>query len=300
MTELWSPEREVTADLACALVDEQFPELAPARAELFGVGWDNTALLVNGEWVFRFPRREIAVELMRTETRVLPAIAPLVALPVPVPMYAGEPSERFPWPFAGYRMLAGRTACRADLDEKQRARTAELLARFLASLHAVPARESGAAPDAFGRLDLARRIPQIREALGRAVERGLVANTGRWDQVLDDAPRGWTPGTATLVHGDFYVRHFLIDDDLLPSGVIDWGDVHLGDPAVDLSIVHGFLPPSARDAFRAAYGPIDDAAWCMARVRALQSAVMILNYGDDVGDEALRREGLRALDHLAG
>ena len=30
-----------------------------------GAGWDNTAYLVNGEWVFRFPRRTIAVAAAR-------------------------------------------------------------------------------------------------------------------------------------------------------------------------------------------------------------------------------------------
>ncbi len=298
MTEPWNPEREVATDLACALVDEQFPELAPSRAEPFGVGWDNTAYLVNGEWVFRFPRREIAVELMRTEIRVLPVIAPRVTLPVPLPIYVGEQTERFPWPFAGYRMLPGETACRADLDDEERMRTAEPLARFLASLHAVPPEDTGAGPDAFGRLDLAKRIPMIRDSLARAVEHGLIASAEAWEHVLDDAPLDWKPGTSTLVHGDFYVRHFLVGAHRLPCAVIDWGDVHRGDPAGDLSIAHGFLPPAAREAFRAAYGPIDDDRWRMARVTALKSAAAILNYGDDVGDGALKREALRALEHL--
>jgi aminoglycoside phosphotransferase (APT) family kinase protein len=78
-------------------------------------------------------------------------------------------------------------------------------------------------------------------------------------------------------------------------GVIDWGDVHLGDPALDLSIAFSFLPPGARAAFREAYGPIDAATWDRARFRALHYAVLLSDYGADVGGEAIRAAGEYAL-----
>jgi aminoglycoside phosphotransferase (APT) family kinase protein len=63
----------------------------------------------------------------------------------------------YPWPFAGYAMLPGRTACRARLDDDTRASAAEPLADFLAALHAIPATEAralGAPGDNFGRADI--------------------------------------------------------------------------------------------------------------------------------------------------
>ena len=39
-----------------------------------GAGWDNTVFLVNESFVFRFPRREIAVACMEAEIRVLPGL----------------------------------------------------------------------------------------------------------------------------------------------------------------------------------------------------------------------------------
>ena len=66
-----------------------------------GAGWDNTAYLVNDTWVFRFPRRSIAVELLRNEAALLPALAPRLPLPIPQPCYLGEPDGRYPWCFAG-------------------------------------------------------------------------------------------------------------------------------------------------------------------------------------------------------
>lgn len=303
----WNPEREVSIDLATRLIEEQFPELVPVRVEVLGVGWDNIAFRVGArsgaeDWVFRFPRREMGVELMRTESGLLPAIAPHLSLPIPVPACVGQPGDGYPWPFAGYRMLSGETACRADLDLARRAQAAAPLAEFLASLHSVPAelaREHGAPGDTLGRLEPERRVPQIEERLGESVRHGLIASQDPWRWIIDQTPLDWVPGGSHLVHGDFYARHVLVDEEGRPAGVIDWGDVHIGDPAVDLSIAHGFLPPAAREQFRERYGPIDPAAWKMARLKALHSAAMILAYGHDVDDRALVREGLCALAHLA-
>ena len=257
----WTAERTVSRDLARDLIEDQFPELAPARVESPSEGWDNVAYQVNATWVFRFPRRTIAVDLLRTEVTVLPMIAPRLPLPVPVPLFVGEPEERFPWPFAGYRRLAGRTACRADLDDEQRSRAAEPLARFLRALHSIPAEEAaraGAGPDTLARMDVQLRRGMLTDRLDTLRAKGLIDDVRPWREIAEAMPAGLPPGGPALVHGDLYARHILVDDECVPCGVIDWGDVHLGEPALDLSIAHGFLPPAARGAFREAYGPIDD------------------------------------------
>lgn len=310
MTRPWSPKHTVPESLARALIEAQFDELAPIRIEPFGVGWDNTAFLVNETFVFRFPRRQIAVEFLEAEIRVLPRIAGRLPLPVPVPTLVGRPEQRFPWPFAGHRMIAGRTACAAGLDDQQRAQSAEPLARFLAALHAIRRDEAislGAPPDTLGRIDLDKRVPRTRVQLGQIARLGLFEDVGRFDAVVDDvlsaAPEAADDRSAdslSLVHGDLYARHLLVDDYGVLCGVIDWGDVHWGHPAIDLSIAHGFLPPAARDVFRETYGPIGDPTWRLARFRALVHAATVVTYGHEIDDGALVREGLLSLHNIAG
>ncbi len=301
MSEPWAPERTVSPELASDLIARQFPGLAPARVEPMGAGWDNTAYLVNETWVFRFPRRAVAVDLLRTEAAILPPLAARLPLAVPEPRYLGEPEERFPWPFAGYRFLAGRTACHADLDDAQRTRAAEPLARFLRALHAVPRDEAlwlGAGPDTLGRLDLTKRRRLTRERLDDLHARGLVADVDPLRDLADDVPAGWEPVASALVHGDLYARHLLVDGAGAVTGVIDWGDVHFGDPVVDLALVPGFLPPAAWPAFRAAYGPVGADAWRVARFKALYVAATLVAYGADVGDAVIVREARTALRFL--
>src|SRR5437762_3210830 len=123
----WAAELEVSAEIGAALIAEQFPQLAPVRCAPFGVGWDNVALLVNGAYVFRFPRRQLGADLNEVEFKLMPAIAPLLPLPVSAATFIGAATPSFKWTFGGYRMIPGQTACRANLSEAERIDLAEPL-----------------------------------------------------------------------------------------------------------------------------------------------------------------------------
>ena len=113
----WTAEREVTPELAAALIRSQFPALAAEGGlyiERLGVGWDNVAYLIGGQYVFRFPQRQLAVPLIDAESRLLPFVAPRLTLPVPVPIFIGQPGAGYPWPFHGYALIPGRSACASD------------------------------------------------------------------------------------------------------------------------------------------------------------------------------------------
>ena len=106
------------------------------------------------------------------------------------------------------------------------------------------------------------------------------------------------PPRTVAVHGDLYVRHLLVDDARRICGVIDWGDVHAGDPALDLSIAYGFLPPRARDAFFRAYGPADARTRRVARLRAASHSFALAWFADSISDAALLREALTAMGNV--
>ena len=283
----WDAEREVAAELARALIEEQFPPLAPARVEPLGAGWDNHVFLVNAEWVFRFPRRAVAVPLLLNERAVLPAVAGKLPWPVPAIEFAGAASERFAWPFTGYRFLRGRTADRIPLGDTERARLAAPLGRFLRALHSI-APPAGVPGDLIGRLDAGRLIPLLTDRLRR-----LGIEPPAW---IGDPVRA--PGGGTLLHGDLHARQLLLDGAARVTGVIDWGDSHSGDAAVDLSSAWSLLPAAAHGAFRAAYGPIDEATWRLARLRALHVTAALADWASDRGDEGLQREARGGIDRI--
>jgi aminoglycoside phosphotransferase (APT) family kinase protein len=295
----WLPEVEVSLPLATRLIDTQCAALAPARLELMGEGWDNTAYLVNGEWVFRFPRRTIAVPLLETEGRVLPALAPRLPFPIPKPVWYGRPDATYKWPFLGYRRLEGRVASDVDLGDDGRAALAAPIARFLRALHDVPlgdAQAWGTPPGIYDYLDGARLERLARAGLADLVSRGILKNATPWLEVLE-AGLAALPleGPHVIVHADFYSRHVLVDDAGRMCGVIDFGDMHLDHPVLDLSAVWTVLPSRARDEFFAVYGAVDERVCAAARLRALVSGLAQEAYGRDVGDAKMEREGVRSL-----
>ena len=63
------------------------------------------------------------------------------------------------------------------------------------------------------------------------------------------------PKTKVLVHGDLYCRHLMFDDNKL-IGIIDWGDVGINSPAVDLGVIFSFYPTDCHQAFFDIYGEV--------------------------------------------
>jgi aminoglycoside phosphotransferase (APT) family kinase protein len=249
MTPAWTAERIVSLELAKSLLEEQFPSLAPVHVAPYGAGWDNTAYLVNGEYIFRFPRRQFAIPLIENGIRLPPQLAPHLPVPISVPIFVGQPTKNFGWPFSGYRLIPGRTACAAQLSEPARTALAAPLGRFLAALHAIDPRSLDIGPDTLARLDLVNRIAKARDSLNQLAARGLISDAAYVAAQLDAAPAGYQPHAHTVVHGDFYALHLIVDEGNRLTGIIDWDDAHLSDAAADLMIAHSFLPPSAHAAF---------------------------------------------------
>lgn len=298
----WTAEQTIEPPLALQLIQRQFPDLRPNQIRLLGVGWDNTAFVINDDLIFRFPRREIALPFLETEWSFLPKLAPQLPVPIPVPKWKGDPTSSFPWPFIGYRMLPGFTACYANLSESERVSLAVPLAEFLKVLHTLPASEIAHCKilnDNKIRIDGHQLTQKIRKNFEELNLLGLLSNEEKLQKVIEKSQLFREPLTTTIVHGDLYVRHILLNEKHQLCGIIDWGDVHLGDPAIDLSIVHSFLPPNSHQAFLETYGKVSKETWNLARLRAIFSSTIMLLFGHHSGDPNIAREALRSL-HIIG
>jgi len=293
---------DVTTDIARRLIAEQFPSLEPIVAVRVGRGMDNAAFLVNDAWLFRFPRHAIAAALLEKENRLLGVIAPALPIPVPFPLFFGKPGAEFPWAFAGYQWLIGATACSIELSQDVRSALAQPLAHFLRTLHAIyveVGEECGLAPDQNGELEHRRCYPFAKANLEVLVTEGLLDRPATFlnaMQALAPEPLGQDP--RAVVHGDLYARHLLIDGYGRLSGVIDWGQTHIGNPAVDLALAYALLPHEAHAGFRSSYGDITKRLWSLAKYHAIYQSALVARLGLSLDDTGLRTAGLNALANL--
>ncbi|MEV0150504.1 MULTISPECIES: phosphotransferase [unclassified Nonomuraea] len=251
-------EIEVSAELVRDLLRDQHPDLADRPVRLGARGWDNQLWRLGDDLAVRLPwATKDADELLLKEHTWLPALAPRLPLPVPVPQRLGEPSARFPRPWIVTTWVPGEPADRAPVTRG--AEAADALAAFLTALH----RPAPAEMDTTGRGrggPLAGSSEWVGRQLAEATERGLIPDPDAVRAVWDDAAAApdWA-GPALWLHGDLHAANVLTADGTI-CGVIDFGDLFAGDPAVDLAAAWTLLPDGTADRLYEAYRPAPDAA----------------------------------------
>ena len=287
------------------MIAEQFPDLAPVHVTYLGEGCDSDAYDVNGSWVFRFPKRADVEQQLLIEMRVLPVLGRHVPLPIPSPRLLGQPAREFPRHFAGYPKLPGLPGIHFEPSRFPFATAAEILGRFLSALHAFPIEEA----ERLGIQDQ-RTDPVIDECRTEALEDfplvGDVAPDApldQWHAYLSDGPpeNRARPPSPVLVHNDLAAEHVLCDEDSgNPTGVIDWSDMAIGDPAADFAgMLHWGGEPFAKALLAHYDGQVDEHFLARARFMAACRGVGDVRFGLDMNRLEYITAGIRALEMCA-
>jgi aminoglycoside phosphotransferase (APT) family kinase protein len=275
----------LTVDLVRDLLRDQHPDLADRPLALGARGWDNQLWRLGDDLAVRLPwQTETADALLLKEHAWLPVLAPVLPLPVPVPQRLGQPSARYPHPWIVTTWVPGMPADGAPVTGG--ALAGDALAAFVTALHR-PAPTG--APEGRGRggalATVARGVVlQFKAMTERCaavaeIEREPTPDPDLVRAVWDDAVAapGWE-GPPLWLHGDLHPANVLTADGNI-CGVVDFGDLCAGDPALDLAACWILLPDhEAIERFRAAC-PLaaDDATWRRARGWAIWRASGSLN-----------------------
>jgi aminoglycoside phosphotransferase (APT) family kinase protein len=191
---------------------EALPGVEPRRLRTIESGWDSVAVEVDGEWILRVARRDEVAATYRVEIAVLPELGPLFPVAVPVPIRVGPDwilTRRIP----GEPFHTG-----ADI---------RLLGELLAALHAFDverARQLGA-----GTHDPRTDVERFRRHVLPLLEPDEQASAEGF--LEEHAAAAYEP---RLTHADLGPEHVLVERGRV-SGVIDWTDMRVGDPAIDLA-----------------------------------------------------------------
>jgi aminoglycoside phosphotransferase (APT) family kinase protein len=261
----------IDASLARRLVAAQFPKWAglPIRPVVLG-GWDNRTFHLGEQMLVRLPSAEVYASQVEREQRWLPKLAPMLPVQIPEPLAMGEPFRGYPWRWSIYRWIEGQTIHHLPADCF--AALASELATFLSALHAIESTDGPeAGPESFyrdGSLQVYdHETRRAAEVLDGRMDVGLAMRV--WDRALQSSwkrPPVW-------VHGDLSEGNLLMRDGRL-SGVIDFGQLSVGDPACDLVLSWTLFDGNSRDAFRAVLS-LDPDTWVRGRAWALWKAMII-------------------------
>jgi aminoglycoside phosphotransferase (APT) family kinase protein len=262
MTHAWHQSIAIDEKKAKQLIESQHPIIVKTIRQM-DEGWDNLVYLVNETLIFRFPRREMGLTCMENEILLLPYLASHLSFPLSAPQWIGKPSDLYPHPFAGYAMIPGKPVSDATQMLIADISFAKTLASWLAELHAIPIKnEHGPLiTNEFWQYDINQRIARCKENLssyeGYYLESGFDKAT--LEEIIALLPSlTFKENKKSYLHGDLYSRHVVMNPETFePTGLIDWGDIHIGHPGIDLAVGMIFSE-EAFQVFINAYGADDE------------------------------------------
>lgn len=296
-----------------ALADASVPGLLPVSVRGTtepGADFD-TAVITDEqgrEWVVRAPATDAAGVLLEAELTLLAALRTEAAtLPFALP----TPETTIELPTGGkgvvYPFLPGRPVQPGELTAGSG--LAASLGQALAAIHDLPTAVGAdlGLPAYAAEEYRSRRLLELDQAAGSGKVPSQLLT--RWEKALEDVGR-WR-FIPTLVHGDLIAEHVLAEGDSI-TGVLDWGEAKIADPADDLAWLAVGADPVALDSVVAAYsaartiepdrhlvvrarlaGELALARWLMHGVTTKDSEIvtdaeaMLADLLKDVGEEPL-------------
>jgi len=268
-----------------------FPTLTVDDLSYLSEGKDSVAVLVNRRLLFRFPKHPLAEQKLRMEIALLPELAPSV--PVLIPHFLPTPRlpvQAYPYLFACYEMLPGvplqqYTPAIWDATWWQSG-----VGAFVTTLHRFPVEPATrVGVKEYTGATWREKYRAFYASVCRTVypliaPRQRIAISRYFEYFLGN-PAHFT-FTPVLLHADLHARHILLDVGARRvTGVIDFGECCIGDPAIDV-----------RDAWLPYYDGMVDTTWHERRAfyYRLPTLVQVATAGD-YGQEWVR-EGLATIN----
>ncbi|GEB35537.1 phosphotransferase family protein [Brevibacillus parabrevis] len=280
-------------------IQDAYPDFIVHSLVRNEIGQNNDVWIVNGAYVFRFPKYALGIRQLKKETAVLQAVQDSVSLPIPAPVYRSFVPEEPGKVFTGYPLLRGepftREAFAQAARHNQLPAIAAQLGRFLHELHSFPyeQRLPELVSDSVGMADeltelydriVSRLFPAMRESAKQEIAE-------RFETYLaDPAHFAFAP---RLIHGDFGTTNILYDAQKQRiTGIIDFGGAGIGDAAYDFAGLAASYGENFLSCLSPWYPDLDSVLVRMRFYRstfALQEAL----FGIEQGDEQAYRAGMR-------
>jgi aminoglycoside 2''-phosphotransferase len=217
------------------------PQFSLKSLRLLGNGTDNSAYLANEEWIFRFPHELTTQNSLATETALLPQLCDSLPLKIPRFKYVAKAKDSLI--YVGYPMLKGVALEKNTFGAMQinkQEQTLKDLASFMQNLHCFSvklAKECGVREELYQgayHQEQQQLCEQFQHLLSPEEIAKIKASFAAYENEGDNI--SYLPA---LLHADLKPEHILYDpENGHITGIIDWGDVCIGDPDYDFTCLY--------------------------------------------------------------
>jgi len=215
------------------IINQEFPDFEIRRIEKMGEGENSKAFIVNGDFIFRFPKSAEIKESFRKEIALLPKIKSSLHLDIPHFDFISKEIR-----FVGYKIIPGKfltSKIYRSLKTASQVNIQKILARFLSQLHK---------NNLLFLFDCGLTVMNYYEEYSDNLERAkqlifpnIPASKRKiivqlFDGYLNNKSNfKYNP---SLIHNDFSQDHILFENSSGKiTGIIDFGDTAIGDPDYD-------------------------------------------------------------------
>lgn len=258
-------------------------------------GYSATILRASSGIAVRVPKSEAAGERQLRTISPQRRLARLLPAPVPLPLWALPMGDPFPFGIAGYSWLDGEPLAADGGDPA----IAERVGTFLATLHGLDTTSFRRALPGRSEVESGRdRIVETAATWLHDTERPETMDrlAAWWDTCR--AALTTASYTPSLVHGDLWYGNLLVRDGSRLSGILDWENLAVADPAQDFAtLMHSGeeFTQAVMDAYERAGGILDQALldrglwhWEFRELTGIALAI-------DAGDPVEARDAARKL-----
>lgn len=224
-------DRQLSGATVASVVRDQFG-LDAASVERLGEGWDNEVFVVDGDWIFRFPKRADAIWRLEREIAMMPIIERSIGVPVPRFDKIGRANEAFPYPFVGYGRIEGLAADRVDRVQSSSGLAADI-GGALTRLHGIdPALIPSHPDEPWGWEEHRMRLVEEGDHVAPYVPAQVAREAGPFLRGEMEPPP--FQGPRRFLHGDIGPDHLIVEPETgRLAGIIDFGDAEVSDPVGD-------------------------------------------------------------------
>ncbi len=225
------------------MVRKEFPDLAFTNVELIKKGWDHDVLVLDGTYIFRFVKEDHEVDKapLQREVAFLNDFSKVSNLPVPYYEWVSKSGN-----FGGYKIIAGRELTPegfSELSVEEKKTFVNEMARFLTVLHGTPLEKAatyGFAPYTSWAEECTERQEWFRGEFQTHVAPRMTPEQQEFvGAFAADFYYSDYEVHPVLSHFDLSHDHIVMNGHKI-SGIIDFGDVRIGDPAQELAELYDY------------------------------------------------------------
>lgn len=235
------------------IIDELYPNISTDRIQIFDDGWDYVVFAIDGRKAVRFPRRPDYAEKLPVEVAFLNHFSS--QSPVSVPRLTLHTDKQTSLPYVTYDFIPGvqfKKSVSRNFSKVELSAVAKQLGEFLTAMHSFPvetAKQLGIQQiDSFESWE--KRLTKIKkEVFPHISEYEQKWTVTLFKNFLEIIAK--TPVKPLVTHSDIMPEHIIVDPETHTlSGIIDFGDILIADPAYDFTFLAGYGKDFLNECYR--------------------------------------------------